>query len=422
MPNSQERIGLSEFGQDGLRTRLRISPESFLFTMLFALLAAAPGFGVDMTLPVLGETARSLDVSPSSAGLLVSSFMISFGIAPLFYGPLSDIYGRKRIIVFGCVLFTISSLAVAAAPSLALLIVFRVLEGTGAAAMTLAMIVMQDAHPGAAGRKKMSYVIAAISTSPLIAPSVGAAVSTSASWRTIYLMLALAGLLLTLAVWLGFAEPFRPQPQGQLRARTIIRSYIEVLKNPTCRGYLLAGAASFGVIGAYTTGSSLFFIQLKGLTSSQYGLIFGATSIASIVGTVIDGRLSSRPVLLRRIAMTSFVTRAIVAVALLAMSLLGATPLCVVVPAFGIIALAGGLTATTIIHGALQAMPRLAGAVSALTGCIVIMVGSITSALTSVLFDGRSAFSMTLLMAVCAILALVAYSAAASIREVDVKA
>src|SRR3981081_3210540 len=93
-----------------LRQKRPFPERRFLTILLLGLMASLPGFGVDMALPALANTAASLDVPTPSAGLTISSYMISFGIAPLIFGPVSDGWGRKPVVTFGCLIFVIAGI------------------------------------------------------------------------------------------------------------------------------------------------------------------------------------------------------------------------------------------------------------------------------------------------------------------------
>ena len=89
---------------------MRIPPASMAFTLLLSLLVALPSFGIDMSLPALTATGAALDVFPAQAGMMMSLFLLGFAVAPLFYGPASDRYGRKPVVVFACMLFIIAGI------------------------------------------------------------------------------------------------------------------------------------------------------------------------------------------------------------------------------------------------------------------------------------------------------------------------
>src|SRR5258707_6391796 len=126
------------------------------FTLLLSFLVALPSFGIDMSLPALTETGAALGVAPAQAGLMMSLFMLGFAVAPLFYGPASDRYGRKPIVVFACMLFIIGGVGCALAQSLPTLLMWRIVQGAGAgASMTIVLAIIRDLFEGQAARTKL---------------------------------------------------------------------------------------------------------------------------------------------------------------------------------------------------------------------------------------------------------------------------
>src|SRR6202045_3312469 len=252
------------------------------FTLLLSLLVALPSFGIDMSLPALTATGAALGVAPARAGMTMSLFMLGFAVAPLFYGPASDRYGRKPVVVFACMLFIIGGIGCALAHSLPALLMWRVVQGAGAgASMTIALAIIRDLFEGQAARTRLSYVIIATMIVPMIAPTAGAALLALGGWRVIHAVLAGVGLLLLLAMSIGFAESARIDPANRLVPSLIARNYLRVLMHPLCLGYILVNA------------SSLFLINVVGLRPDQYGLVFAATSLGIMAGAFLNGRLSA---------------------------------------------------------------------------------------------------------------------------------
>jgi DHA1 family bicyclomycin/chloramphenicol resistance-like MFS transporter len=129
--------------------RVGVPPASMAFTLLLSFLVALPSFGIDMSLPALTAMGAALHVAPAQAGLMMSLFMLGFAIAPLFYGPASDRYGRKPVVVFGCTLFIIAGIGCAFARSLPTLLTWRVVQGAGAgASTTIALAIIRDLFEG----------------------------------------------------------------------------------------------------------------------------------------------------------------------------------------------------------------------------------------------------------------------------------
>jgi DHA1 family bicyclomycin/chloramphenicol resistance-like MFS transporter len=380
----------------------------FAFLLLLCLMVTLPGFGVDMALPALADTAASLDVTPHTAGLTISSYMISFGTMPLIFGPLSDRWGRKPVVTFGCLIFVLAGIGCALASSLPILITYRIIQGIGAAALTLAIVIARDTFDESVVREKTSYIVMAIYVSPIAAPVAGAALLGLGGWRTIYALLAALGAILLVGVRLGFHESPRRVASDRLSLRALARDYGRVLSHPGVRAYMITAAASFGVVAAYTTGSSLFFIQVAGMSPDRYSVIFGLTAVASIGGTFLDGRLSARGVSPLYPMSIGIVVVAMASAAFLVMTLAGWVSVPVAVALFGTITFSGGMVAPGIMQGALQQMPQMAGTVSGLGNCVAMTAGSLSSAAAAVLFDGRTALSIAGTMTFCALLALMA--------------
>jgi MFS transporter, DHA1 family, multidrug resistance protein len=389
---------------------MRIRTNSFAFTVLLGLLAALPSFGIDMVLPALTATGAALGVPVSEAGLTMSVFLLSLGTAPLFYGPASDRYGRKPILVFGCTLLVIASIGCALAQSLPALLAWRVVQGAGAASTTMtAIAIIRDLFDGHVARAKMSYVVIAINIVPMIAPTAGAVLLALGDWRFIYMALVAVGVVLLLAILLGFNESARIDPANRLMPSLIVRNYLRVLMHPVCFGYILVNAAATGVIFAYATGSSLFFINAVGLRPDQYGLIFGVSAVAVMGGALLDSRLAARGVAPGYPLVIGLVLLTVAAMSLLVTTLAGWTPLPFVISLMIVVTLAFGLVAPNVMSAAMQPLPEIAGSVSAMAGCVQMMVAAGSSALVALLFDGHSALSMTAVMASFSALAVASY-------------
>jgi DHA1 family bicyclomycin/chloramphenicol resistance-like MFS transporter len=389
---------------------VRLPPASVAFTLLLGFLVALPSFGIDMSLPALTATGAALRVAPARAGLMMSLFMLGFAVAPLFYGPASDRYGRKPVVLFACTLFIIAGIGCALARSLPTLLMWRVVQGAGAgASMTIALAIIRDLFEGQAARTKLSYVAIATMVVPMIAPTAGAALLALGGWRVIHAVLAGVGFLLLLAILLGFAESAQLDPANRLVPSVVARNYLRVLTHPLCLGYILVNAAAFGTLFAYVSGSSLFLINVVGLSPEQYGFVFAATSLGIMWGAFLNSRLSAWGVLPGYPLTVGLVLAAVSTMLLLAMTLAGWMPLLFVIPLLVLGTLAFGLIAPNAMQGAMQPLPQIAGATGAVTGCIQMTMGTVASGLVADLYDGHSALSMTALMALCSLLALASY-------------
>lgn len=389
---------------------MRIPQTSIAFTLLLAFLVALPSFGIDMSLPALSATGATLHVAPAQVGLTMSLFMLGFAIAPLLYGPISDRYGRKPVILFACLLFTVASVGCAMARSLPGLLAWRVVQGAGAgASMTIAFAIVRDLFEGHAARAKISYITMATMVVPMTAPTAGVVLLAVGGWRTIHAMLAGVGALLSLAMLFGFSESATLDPTSRLAPSVIARNYIRVLIHRSCLGYLLVSAAAFGSLFAYVSGSSLFLINVVGLPPQQYGLVFAATSLGIMGGSYLSSRLNTLNVAPGYPLMFGLALATGTTVLLLLMTLAGRMPLSAVIPQLVLANVSFGLIMPNAVERAMQPLPQIAGAVGAAMGCVQMAMGAAASGLVATLYDGHSALSMTALMALCSLLALAAY-------------
>jgi MFS transporter, DHA1 family, multidrug resistance protein len=388
---------------------MQIQPTSFAFMLLLGFLAAVPYSGIDINLPALAATGATLGVSPSEVGLTMSAFMLSLAAAPLIYGPVSDRFGRKPAVAFGVALFVLASLACAIAQSLPALLIYRFVQGVGAASTAMTFAIIRDLVNETTARTKIANVVVAINVVTVIAPTAGAALLTIGGWRSIYAIQAGIGALLLVVVALGFAESARIDPANRLAPAAVIRSYIRVLTNPLSCAYILVGAAAGATVFAYVTGSSLFFIGVVGLRPDQYGLIFSACSAAVMSGALLEGRLGRLGISAAHVLTIGLTVLAAASSLLLAMTVSGWAQPGLVAALLMAVALAFGMTMPNIMNATMQPLPDIAGAVGAAAGSIQMTAGAASSGLVALSFDGRSALSMAAVMAACSLLALIAY-------------
>jgi MFS transporter, DHA1 family, multidrug resistance protein len=388
---------------------MRINPKSFTFTLLIGLLSSVPTFGIDMVLPTLPAMSADLGVPPAEAGLAMSAYLIGLGAALVVFGPVSDRFGRKPVIVSGCTLLIAASVGCTFAHTLPQLLFLRALQGAGASGPGMGAVTMvRDLFDGAAARARMAYVVFAINIVPMIAPTVGAALLPLGGWQAVYLVPVAGGGILLLAI-LGVDETARIDSAARLTATAVVRDYLRVLTHPTCLGNLLCNAAAAGAVFAYVTGSSLFFINVLGLSPSQYGLIFGASSLAVMAGTRLNqglGNWGASPGQLMAIGLS---LSTLLAAALLVMALAAGKSMLLVVLVMVGVALSFGLISPNAMARALQPLPAIAGSASAVVFFVQMLAAASSSGLVAAFFDGQSALSMAAVMIICCVIAIVSY-------------
>ncbi len=385
---------------------MRVRPESIGFTVLLGALAALPPLSIDMGLPAFPALERHFGASALGAGLTLSVFMAGFSVSQLVLGPLSDRIGRRPVLLGGLALYGLAGLLCTAAPTIAVLIACRVVQGACAASGTvMAFAMVRDLLTGAAARTKLSYVTMVLSVAPVIAPTLGGWLLLLGGWRGIYGFLGGGGLLL-LAVVAACVTETRPLP---VRRVGVLNNFRLMLGHRTAMAYAVVNALSFGSIFAYVSGSSLLLMSAFHLSAQVYGLLFAITAGGIMVGTWVNGHLSVSGVPPRRPLALALVLALASAVALMLVIVVGPFTLATLVPLLVVHMFCRGISAPSAAYATLEPMGAIAGLASAVLGFMQMATGALSSAAVAVLFPVFGPMAMTLIMMLCAGGALVAF-------------
>ncbi len=391
---------------------MRLRPTSPAFTVLLATLVTLASFATDMGLPVLDATAAALGVAPATAALTLSVFMVGFATGPLVFGPLSDRFGRRPVLLAAVATFAAFGALGAFAQSLGALLAWRFVMGAGAGtAQVLVLATVRDLFTGAEARARQSYVNLAAGVAPIVAPTLGVWVAAAVGWRAIYGALAAGGLVLLAAAALGLRETApRRSTRAALTVRGTLASYARVMRHPVTMGYALIMALCFGCLFAYVSGSSLVLIGLMGVSPRTYGALFAATAVGLMAGAFANARLGRRGVPAARLVTAGLAAIAVAAVALLALASAGALGVWALVPLIVVSHVGQGIVRPNAAQGALEPMPEIAGVAGAVLTGLQMLGGALASGVAASLFDGRTATAMTGTMTVCALGAAAVYA------------
>lgn len=373
---------------------------------MLGLLSALPPLAIDMGLPAIPALESAFHINIGVATRTLTVFLLGFSVGPVLFGPLSDRYGRKPVLLLGLGLFSLVSLACATAGHIDSLLLLRLLQGIAAgAAAALPAAIVRDVFTGHAALSRQSYVALVNAVAPLVAPLLGAGLLAFGSWRLIYGCLGVIGLALLVLGALGYQETRPPQASVQNVFSAAISAYSQVLRN---KHYLLhAGllAASFGTMFAYITGSSAVFIDMLGVSSGGYGALFALTAAGTIAGATAGARLAHRwdPDLLLAGAV---IAAAVVCGTLLTASLCGVHSVAMIAACVLLSNVCAGIVMPNATHQALTTVGNVAGSASALLRSIQMVAGASAGALIG-LFAGNQLSVMAAVMTLYAVLGLV---------------
>ena len=388
---------------------LKLSPQSLGFTFLLAALAAFPPLSTDLYLSVLSVIGQSLGTSPEAAGYTVSVFLGSFALSQLVFGPLSDRYGRRPIGLLGCALYSVTAFGCARSSSLSELLVWRCLSGMGAgAASVLAFAIVRDLFSGVAGRVRFAYVSATQALAPMFAPVLGSLLYRFTGWRSLFILLGAAGVLVTAAFGLCFEESLPQERRATLALRDMLSNYRHILVNRQAVACCLLNALSMGSLLAYITGSSFVFVDLLGAPRTEYGGILLLTASGAMIGSWMSGRLNRAFVAPNNILIAGLTLVFTAAGTMLLLSLWGRFTTMTAVPLSLAMTISIGLVTPNVANSMLAPLAKMAGAASALFGCVGMLGGAFSSAVIASI-PSKSAVPLTVVMTMCSALALTTF-------------
>jgi MFS transporter, DHA1 family, multidrug resistance protein len=388
----------------------KLNPDSFAFLALIALFSGLAALGTDMALSAVPHIASAFSVSSGTVGLTLSAFMVGFAGSPLLYGPLSDRFGRKPIILVSTAIYTMAGLSCALAPSFETLVAWRFLQGCGAgASRSLSAAIIRDLFTGSAGRSKQSYVQVMQLLAPLSAPTIGSVLLLLFhDWRSIYFFLSATGALTFVLMSLWYAESYRPGAQNRLAPRQLLANYLRVFTTRQSVKYLVIQTLMFGCLFSYVTGSPLVMMEVYGLSPSLYGATFALTASGIVTGSFINGRLNARGVEPWRPLTAGLVMGAACSFTLLTLTLLGSLPLAVLLPLVVLVCLSFGLVGGNAVQLALEPMGDIAGLASSMLSASSLGFGALMGVVVSLLYNSTP-LSTVAAMAGCSALALLVY-------------
>lgn len=254
------------------------------FLVLLAALVAFGPLSIDMYLPSLPTIASDLGAPQAKVQWSISGFLVGFCTGMLFYGPLSDRYGRKTILIGGIFLYLLSSLACFMAASADQLVIFRVIQAIGGgAASVLARAIVRDVLPLTKAAHTLSIMHVVTMIAPLIAPLIGGYLMLWFGWRSLFLVLFLFGFVCFIAV-LFIKETLPVEQRGGSIAKAF-SAYWHILRDKNALGYIVCMGMTFGGLFAYITSSSFVFIKHFGVPEQYFGWIFGFNVIGIMVAT-----------------------------------------------------------------------------------------------------------------------------------------
>ncbi|WNM24247.1 multidrug effflux MFS transporter [Demequina capsici] len=367
-----------------------------LILLLGAAVALGP-FTVDMYLPAFPQVAADLDTTESAIQLTLTATMIGFGLGQLIIGPLSDAVGRRWPLLIATSVHVLASVSIIFAQNVEAIMIGRIFQGLGAAgAAVVSMAIVRDLFSGQKLIRTLARMAIVTGLAPVLAPIVGAQVLQFVSWRGVFGVLSVLGLVITILASILLFETLPAERRGRFERRVVLQRYKALLGDRTFVGVLVVGSMAFSSLFSYLSSSTFVLQDMYGLSSQQFAIVFGTNAVGMVLFNQTGARLMRRypPRMVMTMGLTIVAMGAVglLAVGLLDLGLVGlisalffcVAPLGFVMPAVQILALAD--------H------PREAGTAASLIGAVNFGLAGVISPLVGML--GISVLAMATVMCV----------------------
>lgn len=344
-----------------------------LVVVILSLLLGLQPITTDLYLPALPGLTAGFGAPMAQAQLTLTALLLAFGLSQLIWGPLSDRFGRRPILLIGLTGYVMASVASTLSPTMDMLIVWRTVQGAAmGAAVMCARAIVRDLYTPLQGARIMSKGLSGLGVIACLCAPLGGLLSDQFSWRVALFALAIFGALCLTMVALRFEETVTQKNMRALEPATLLRTWRTILHNPTFWAYSALSTASYGGLFTFLASSSFVFIQVLGLTKTQYGLLMFSMSLAYILGTFLCRRLLPRFGVQRSVAIAgglSLTGGSLMGV----LALIGVQASWAIMLPYYLFMLAHGINQPCSQSGAVGPFPQAAGVASALNGFLMMM-------------------------------------------------
>ena len=379
------------------------------FVIVIATIMSLNPLAMDMMLPALPEIGSAFHIDlPNRLQMVLSAFLIGFGVGQFAIGPLSDSFGRRPVLIGGMVLYATASVLAIAAPSFETLLLARALEGLGTAATrVIATSIVRDCYAGRRMASVVSLAMMVFIAVPVVAPSFGQAVMTLTNWHGIFVVLTIYGIVTLLWAAARLPETLPAAERKPFSAGAILDAFKRTLTDRQTLGYALAAAGISGAIFGYVLCAQQIFTGVYGL-GRYFPLAFAAIAAAIAIAGFLNSRLVVR-LGMRVISHSALVLCLFVAAAMFIAARTHLLPLSVFMALSALMMFAFGLMFANFTALALEPQRFNAGTASSLYGSITTLLGIGAGSVIGQAYDGTvTPFATGFLLCIFASLVVVA--------------
>lgn len=369
-----------------MQAKMRIGRAEFI--TLAAALMALNALAIDIMLPALQQIGAALDVvAENDRQFVISAYLIGFGGGQLIYGPLTDRFGRRGPLLFGLALYILAASAAIFAPSFAVLLGLRMVQGLGAAATrVIAVSAIRDVFGGRQMAEVLSMVMMVFMAIPVIAPSLGQLVMMFGAWPEIFMLM--AGLAFAIAVWayLRLPETLDEADRRPLVFSTVLQGFRYVVTSRVALFYTLATTAIFGALFGFINSAQQIYVDIYEM-GDLFPILFavgaGLMALSSFTNSRFVGRFG-----MRRLSHTALVSFIAINALWFVISLAGPVPFPLFFLLFSASMFMFGWIGPNFNSIAMEPLGHVAGTAAAVQGFTTTLGGALLGAMIGQAFDG----------------------------------
>jgi MFS transporter, DHA1 family, multidrug resistance protein len=361
-----------------------------LIIVLLSMLLGIQPVATDLYLPALPTIKAEFGAELSQVQLTLSALLLAFGTSQLMWGPLSDRFGRRPILLWGLSTFTLAGLGCVLAGSMQELIVWRALQGAAMGAVVMcARAIVRDLYTPESGAGVMSKALTGLGVLACASAPLGGLLTDLWSWHAALSLVMGFGAIALVLVALTFKETVHRKNPQALHFKVLATTWWHIVRHPTFVAFTCVSIGSYGGLFTFLASSSFVFINLLGLARWQYGLLLFSMAFTYLLGTVLCRRLLARFGVTQTVAIGGLLS--LVGGSWMAINAWqGAQSVMSLMGPFYLFILAHGIHQPCGQSGALGPFPKAAGAASALGGFLMMMAAFLTGLWLGAAKDGSA--------------------------------
>ncbi len=383
--------------------------QKITFGVLIALITSLGLMATDIYAPAMPEVSKALSTSPNIVQLTVTLFLIASGLSQLIYGPLSDHFGRKPILIIGLGIYIIGSLLCTFANNITALLLARFIQGMGAGAiMALNRILIRDAFSGPLLIKALSFIGAFVALAPALAPALGGFIEMHGGWRWVFGFLLIFSVIITLLSWFLLPETHLHRQGSDLSPKKIMANYFLVIQHRAFWANVLCAGLSFAAMISCATINPFILENSLGKTPAQYGVLAMISTIGFFMGMIFNSKIVEKIGVKLTLKTGNWI-------------ILLSASIFIIMGLFRLLSVSGIILPTIAVEfgialvfpnafiGAINPFPHMAGTAGALYGCLQVAISFFASIIVA-LVDETTQLPLGILLASFSILSLLAYT------------